>query len=494
MAIKVDRSKVAQKAAEEAAKANRGPKTAMLYWKPKQGQNSIRVMPPWTDDGVNAYQFWRECYVHWSIGPDENNVQHFSCPKQTPGSTDTECPICDEYDRLRASSDPADKEAAKGLRAKQRSFSNIIDLADPLWKKDDLDELKANGVDDKEMPKVGSPKVQVYTYGPTVWKQLLDIYTDNVDFCDPLKGHNIFITREGKDINTEYRVRPDVAVTRAPFKTEPPLWNLDALMPFRQAVEMKAILEGVDPQEARKLGQAAAAAKQLEAGSQEAPAEETPAEGEVVEETPAEEVVEETAAEEVVEEVVEETPEEPAAEESESNGRAAWLAEDGTVQPPEGYPTCFSNELDPGDAVCNSQCEAFGECQEATEYKAQMAAAAEAAKPKRQPVAAPKPALAPAKPVAVAKPVIAAKPAAAPAKPVVAAKPVAAPVRAPATVAKPVTAKPAVAAPASTKAPVRAPAKLGTPVAVKGKPAAPKAAPSAEDALEDEMRKALEEG
>jgi len=447
MAIKVDKGKVAQKAAEEAAKANRGPKTAMLYWKPKQGQNSIRVMPPWTDDGVNAFQFWRECYVHWSIGPDENNAQHFSCPKQTPGSTDTECPICDEYDRLRASSDPADKEAAKGLRAKQRSFSNIIDLSDPLWKKDDLDELKANGVDDKEMPRAGSPKVQVYTYGPTVWKQLLDIYTDNVDFCDPIKGHNIFITREGKDINTEYRVRPDVAVTRAPFKTEPPLWNLDAMMPFRQAVEMKAILEGVDPQEARKLGQAAAVAKQLEAGSQEAPAEEeTPAEGEVVEETPAEgEVVEEEAAEgEVVEE--EAPAEEPAAEESEGNGRAAWLAEDGTVQPPDGYPTCFSNELDPGDAVCNSQCEAFGECQEATEYKAQMAAAAEAAKPKRQPVAAPKPPV-PAKPVVVAKPV-APKALAAPAKPVVA----------------------------------------------KGKPAATKAAPSAEDALEDEMRQALEEG
>jgi len=48
----------------------RGP---MPFLKLKSGKNKIRVMPPWTEEGTNAYQWWREVWTHWGVGPDEEN-------------------------------------------------------------------------------------------------------------------------------------------------------------------------------------------------------------------------------------------------------------------------------------------------------------------------------------------------------------------------------------------------------------------------------------
>ncbi|MCJ7760612.1 hypothetical protein MUP59_05660, partial [Candidatus Bathyarchaeota archaeon] len=148
MALKVDMTKAKRKAAEEAAKAAaRANIVRSNYWTPKQGKNRIRIMPPWSDSGPNAFQFWRELYVHWGVGPDEENKTHLACPRLSQDGPKGPCPICTEVDRLKATKEPANIELAKDMRAKQRSYSNIIDIEDPIWKQENIDEMVAAGTD-----------------------------------------------------------------------------------------------------------------------------------------------------------------------------------------------------------------------------------------------------------------------------------------------------------------------------------------------------------
>mgnify|MGYP001820321938 CR=1 FL=1 len=343
MAFKVNIDKAKKKAAEEAKKAERFQKSARLYWKPKQGKNLVRILPPWTDEGPNQFQFWREIYVHWGIGPDEERQAHLSCPKLSPPGGG-ECPVCEEYDRLRATKQPEDLEAAKEIRARQRAFSNVVDLSDPTWSEDDVDELKLQGVED--LPEPGDPKIQIFSYGPTILKELLDIFTDEIDLTDLKEGHNVIITRSGQGLQTEYRVRIETKASAAPFKGEPDLINLDGLMPFREPHEMKAILEGLDPEEVKQLAEGSSESEETEEPASES--EDTEAEAEAEAEAAAE-------AEALAQE-----------EASGSNGEG------------EEYPPCFGVELDVDDAQCSEECDLFDECKAATAEK-------EAKKSKRKP-------------------------------------------------------------------------------------------------------------
>jgi hypothetical protein len=352
MALKVDMNKAKRKAAEEAAKAAaRANMTRTSRWKPAQGKNRIRIMPPWASSGPNAYQFWRELYVHWGVGPDEESSTALACPRLSQDGPKGPCPVCAEVERLKATKDPANVELAKELRAKQRSFSNIIDIEDPIWKQENIDELIAAGADSSNVPKVGTTKVQEFSYGPTILKQLLDFYTEEIDFTDLDAGHTVIITREGQGLKTDYRVILDTKQTKAPVKGEPKLQDLDKIMPFREPAEMLAILEGLDPGEVKALAAST------------------------------------SAAEEAVEEVVAEEEEAEAVEEDDgSNGEGEVpedeLEEAAAVQ----YPPCYGAECDPKDSVCNTDCQLFAEC------KTKCGIVDEPPKPKRQ--AAPKPAAA----------------------------------------------------------------------------------------------------
>jgi hypothetical protein len=369
MAFKVDPSRVAKKAAEEAAKAAAFDRqnVARIYWKPKQGKNQIRILPPWTDQGQNAGLFWREISVHWGVGADENNVHHLSCPKETPPGGG-ECPVCDEYERFKSSSDPAEKEAARELRPKSRSYSNIIDMDSPTWTAADVAEFEGKKLD--SMPEVGDPKVQVFSYGPKILKELLDLFCADPEICDLKEGRTIHITREGKDLKTEYRVRPDLKQTPVPFKGEPELHNLDDLMPLRPVEEMLAILQGIDPDEAKKLAQESKKEerKALPSGNgksgkrvffkvKDLEFEEVEAPEEAAEESVEDEV---QAAEEEIEAAAPEEEKHP------------WLDSEGAYAVPEGYPTCFGFERDITDSVCTTECQAFKECRDAVIFRCQL--------------------------------------------------------------------------------------------------------------------------
>jgi hypothetical protein len=274
MALKTDIDKAQKKREEEKLRQESFKRFGrpVPWWKAKNGENNIRILPPWTAKGPNAFQFWCERWIHFNVmaieAPDEQNQFSHVCPKHTPGAGDVlgygadeviPCPVCDHVANLRASSDPVDSELAKNIRAKMRVYYNIIDLSDPIWTDDAIEEIKQRGCPEDKLPTAGEPKVQVYSSGPTVMQMILDYYADSIDIADLEKGHNMKIERSGTGLNTDYRVRPDMKASTAPITDEEwtrEMWNLDEIMPFLTNEQMDMILAGSSREEVFKLGTA----------------------------------------------------------------------------------------------------------------------------------------------------------------------------------------------------------------------------------------------
>lgn len=242
--MSVDLNKVRGKKDEEAQKSFRSS-SSFSYWNPRDGKNRIRLMPPWTDQPPNDGQFWREIYVHWKV----DGKLSFACPAKTPHSPNKDCPICDEEKRLKATKDPVDAEQANNIRSKQRLYSNIVDLDDPVYRHEDVLEWKAKQNDKtRDCPfNPGHTKVQVFSYGPTILKDLLDVFAEGIDITDLNTGRDVLITKEGKDRATRYRVRVEFTPTVFQLHGELELVNLDHIMEFKDTMMMNAALHGADP-------------------------------------------------------------------------------------------------------------------------------------------------------------------------------------------------------------------------------------------------------
>ena len=176
----VNLGRMLAKVEEQKAKQNRTD-----FWKPSEGKNVIRLMPPWAEEGDSAELFYREVYIHWNVPPGAEDQTFMLCPKKMDLGR---CYVCDQVDELYGSRDPADIELAKEIRSRQRFFSNVIDL---------------NDVGGKD------PKVQVWSYGPMIFDDLIGYFCDSEygDITDPDEGFNITIERTGVSRDTSYKVR-----------------------------------------------------------------------------------------------------------------------------------------------------------------------------------------------------------------------------------------------------------------------------------------------
>jgi hypothetical protein len=259
MAIKTDMNRVKEKWEEEIRReAARKSRTQQVqFWKAKPGTSHIRVLPPWTEEGPNAKIWWREIVKHYNVkaqeSPDNNNVFMVTCASKTedswyqlnlPPNTVSQCLICDYINELQAA---GEIQLANDMRAQIRYLMNIIDISDPVWTKENTDQLKLKNVPQNIIPKVGSPKIQIYEAPPTVMKPLLDFYSDKVDLVDIEKGHDIKIEREGTDKTTSYRVRPVITPSKAKYITDKDLdnlINLDQVSPFLTNEQIQMIFDG----------------------------------------------------------------------------------------------------------------------------------------------------------------------------------------------------------------------------------------------------------
>lgn len=82
-------------------------------WKPKEGDQTIRVLP--TEDGDPFKELW----FHYQVG----KVSDFLCPKRNFGEA---CPVCEFAHKLWMEKDNESHSMAKKLFAKQRFFSPVI--------------------------------------------------------------------------------------------------------------------------------------------------------------------------------------------------------------------------------------------------------------------------------------------------------------------------------------------------------------------------------
>ncbi len=156
------------------------------FWTPQEGNNLIRIMPPWKE-GIGL--FYMKTYNHW------HQRQPMCCQRKMFGQR---CYLCEKVKELGATGDLTDKKKAKDLRSQKNVYMNIVDLNDK------------------------NAGVQVWRIGG--FTQIMAYANDEVDYpdiTDPKKGFDFKIERTGTGLDTEY-------VNRA-RKTSSPIENMDWL-------------------------------------------------------------------------------------------------------------------------------------------------------------------------------------------------------------------------------------------------------------------------
>lgn len=138
------------------------------YFKPKEGKNVVRILPPWNDEGV----FFKKGIIHYNVG--DNIV---TC-KQMAGKT---CPICDALKDLGT-------DIAKEAAPKTKFYVNVIDRSN----------------------EAAGPQILALT--PKQMKSLRKYLEDPDygDFTDPDEGRDIIIEKDSSGNMTQYdlRLRP----------------------------------------------------------------------------------------------------------------------------------------------------------------------------------------------------------------------------------------------------------------------------------------------
>lgn len=160
------------------------------YWKPKAGDNRIRLLP--TRRGLHPAPFvvtWN----HYIEIPGKENGIPFNCPRKHKAGHP--CPACIRADELRQTGNPADYKAAGMFIPKLRVYANIIDRKNP-----------------DEGPRV-------FAFGKTVYDPLMSYRSKDPDQDEPFTnlddtGCDVLIRKTGEKKETKYEVR--LAKTHTP--------------------------------------------------------------------------------------------------------------------------------------------------------------------------------------------------------------------------------------------------------------------------------------
>lgn len=240
----LDYEKLKRASQELQTRMNRGGGPSMKFWKPENGKNVIRILPPWTDEGAFSGQFYREVHQHWNVTEESGPVL---CPKKTPeASADKDCPICDFVEQLRArKNDVEAQQLAKDLRAKVAYLMSIVDMNDPEYTAKDIAEWKKDRPDSDCPFEVGDVKIQCYAATTTIADQIMNIVIANeMDITDIDAGFNIVVTKMGnKDpLKTRYSVTPELKKTKAPISSDTKLPDLSKIGKVQSYDDMLKLL------------------------------------------------------------------------------------------------------------------------------------------------------------------------------------------------------------------------------------------------------------
>lgn len=201
---------------------------AVSLFKPAEGDNVIRILPPTWDDPKH---YGIDLYVHYQVGSDNSA---YLCPasmhKHFPELVDDPaCPICEE----RAVADrEGDKDYAKKLKPVKRVLVYLIDR-----------DKEKEGIKAWPMP---------WTVDRDLAIQATDSRTQEyLPIDDPDEGYDVTITRTGTNERTEYGIRIarrstelDMDEDMEDFIVENPL---PTLLRFYPSDYIRSVFEGGAP-------------------------------------------------------------------------------------------------------------------------------------------------------------------------------------------------------------------------------------------------------
>lgn len=152
------------------------------FWKPKEGRNVIRILPPKGENSI-----YSEARVHFGVGPNKRMVV---CP-QTIGQP---CPVCEQVNKLWQMGGEENERMARSLRATERYYYNVIDRT--LQEGDE-----------------GYNEVMVFSSGVTIFQAIATMIVDPDfgDVTDPEAGFNLIINRqkgEGRSVSYTVSAQP----------------------------------------------------------------------------------------------------------------------------------------------------------------------------------------------------------------------------------------------------------------------------------------------
>jgi hypothetical protein len=151
------------------------------YMKLEVGDNYVRVLPP----PIGRKTPFFTAFQHFIDLPGYDSPIVFNCPRMMAREY---CPACAKSDKLRASQNKKDQDAARNFWSSRRVFVNVIDRSD----------------------EEAGPKV--LGIGKTIHEALVKIRKDDPDegdFTHPEDGFDINIQRKGTTKNdTKYKVIP----------------------------------------------------------------------------------------------------------------------------------------------------------------------------------------------------------------------------------------------------------------------------------------------
>lgn len=145
------------------------------WWKPKVGDNVIRILPSNREDGNFAYH----SIQHHGFKVD-GQARAFPCM----GAFGKPCPVCKVISYYDTETDPDIKDVLNNISPRHAYLMNIID-------------------------RKNTEKVQIFSAAKTVMREIMQYMNDEEygDITDPEEGRDVKINRVGEGLATKYSTR-----------------------------------------------------------------------------------------------------------------------------------------------------------------------------------------------------------------------------------------------------------------------------------------------
>lgn len=199
---------------KDAAKQARASENTAGWMKLNSGTNIVRLLPP----VIGLDEPWVTMYQHFIKIPGAKQVV-FNCPRRMENKR---CPACEKGDRLKATGNKADEEAAREYWASQRLIAFAVN-------RDDMDK-----------------GIQLFPFGATIKKRLRHFREKmGKDFTDLQDGYDIVIEKMGSGMSTEYQtdLGEQCPIVSDMAQLEEWAQDLPDLKSFAKVLDYQVILE-----------------------------------------------------------------------------------------------------------------------------------------------------------------------------------------------------------------------------------------------------------